>query len=236
MFFKFISRLLIKYLELPSSGNISTHTSSFKYFKQTLQVGDVLLVEGKQKFSSAIKYLTQSNWSHAALYLGNDVIIEADLKFGVIRANINKYKNYHTRICRPVNLKIQDIDLLTKYVQDRQGLTYDLKNIFDLARYLFPAPIVPNKWKRKVLEFGSHDSTKVICSSVIAQAFQAIRYPVLPLETCINGKKKLFVRHHSLFTPSDFDRSPYFQIIKPTIAAGFDYKNIDLNHQNETEA
>jgi hypothetical protein len=31
----------------------------------------VLLVDGTSRFSSAIKYLTQSTWSHAALYIGD---------------------------------------------------------------------------------------------------------------------------------------------------------------------
>ncbi len=35
-----------------------------------LQPGDVLLVEGQTRVSVAIKYLTQSTWSHAALYAG----------------------------------------------------------------------------------------------------------------------------------------------------------------------
>jgi len=34
------------------------------------------------------------------------------------------------------------------------------------------------------------------------------------------------IRHHSLFTPRDFDLSPYFATIKPTIESGFDYKSI----------
>ena len=36
-----------------------------------LQPGDVLLVEGNTRVSVAIKYLTQSTWSHSALYVGN---------------------------------------------------------------------------------------------------------------------------------------------------------------------
>ncbi|MEE8303926.1 MAG: lipo-like protein, partial [Candidatus Tectomicrobia bacterium] len=36
-----------------------------------LEPGDVLLVEGNQKISAAIKYLTQSTWSHSAFYVGN---------------------------------------------------------------------------------------------------------------------------------------------------------------------
>ena len=36
-----------------------------------LRPGDVLLIEGQTRVSVAIKYLTQSTWSHAALYAGN---------------------------------------------------------------------------------------------------------------------------------------------------------------------
>ncbi|HEY7458830.1 MAG TPA: lipo-like protein, partial [Xanthobacteraceae bacterium] len=30
----------------------------------------------------------------------------------------------------------------------------------------------------------------------------------------------------SLFAPRDFDISPYFAIVKPTIEAGFDYRKV----------
>jgi hypothetical protein len=35
-----------------------------------LEPADVLLVEGSSMISTAVKYLTQSTWSHAALYIG----------------------------------------------------------------------------------------------------------------------------------------------------------------------
>ena len=38
--------------------------------RYTLRPGDVLLVEGSSRISTAIKYLTQSTWSHAALFVG----------------------------------------------------------------------------------------------------------------------------------------------------------------------
>src|SRR6516162_8844122 len=38
--------------------------------RDTLRPGDVLLVEGKGRISGGIKYLTQSTWSHSALYVG----------------------------------------------------------------------------------------------------------------------------------------------------------------------
>ena len=34
----------------------------------------------------------------------------------------------------------------------------------------------------------------------------------------------LHIRHHSLYTPRDFDLSPYFRIVKPTLEYGFDYR------------
>ena len=34
----------------------------------------------------------------------------------------------------------------------------------------------------------------------------------------------MHIRHHSLFAPRDFDLSPYFEVIKPTVEHGFDYK------------
>jgi hypothetical protein len=36
----------------------------------------------------------------------------------------------------------------------------------------------------------------------------------------------MHIRHHSLYTPRDFDLSPYFQIVKPTLVYGFDYKSL----------
>ncbi|MCP9231169.1 MULTISPECIES: hypothetical protein [unclassified Mesorhizobium] len=32
--------------------------------------------------------------------------------------------------------------------------------------------------------------------------------------------------HHSLYTPRDFDLSPYFRIVKPTLEYGFDYRQM----------
>src|SRR5260221_288936 len=80
---------------------------------------------------------------------------------------------------------------------------------------------------------GSGDPTKAICSSMIAKAFQSVHYPILPAIVLQDlddparaqaRKELLIVRHYSLFAPRDFDVSPYFQIVKPTIESGFDPK------------
>ena len=84
-----------------------------------------------------------------------------------------------------------------------------------------------------MIALGSGDPTKAICSTLIAQAFEAIRYPVLPMVTyeisndtdCVDCVSEIHhIRHFSLYTPRDFDVSPYFEIVKPSLESGFDYR------------
>src|SRR6202521_5551928 len=79
-----------------------------------------------------------------------------------------------------------------------------------------------------MVALGSGVATKAICSTLIAQAFETVRYPILPKIELIQSRSMrreiLHIRHHSLYTPRDFDISPYFAIIKPTIEMGFNYK------------
>jgi hypothetical protein len=95
-----------------------------------------------------------------------------------------------------------------------------------MMRYLIPLPI-PQRWRRRMIAFGSGDPTKIICSALIAQAFDTVRYPILPKITRAGSKKArreiLHIRDSSLYMPRDFDISPYFDIVKPTIVQGFDY-------------
>lgn len=221
------------------------------FVARVIQPGDVLLVEGgRSKISSAIKYLTQSTWSHAALYVGpiggkTDeaghalTLVEAELGYGVIAAPLEKYASFNTRICRPVGLTPADRDALIAYALDHLGSDYDLRNVIDLVRYLLPNPPVPARFRRRMISLGSGQPTRVICSTLIAQAFEAIRYPILPkieqrAEYDSMGKERrrevLQIRHSSLFTPRDFDVSPFFRVVKPTIELGFDYTRLDWSN------
>ena len=44
----------------------------------------------------------------------------------------------------------------------------------------------------------------------------------------------LEIRHSSLYAPRDFDISPYFQLVKPTIENGFDYRRLAWAHLPHT--
>ncbi len=232
-----VGKLIASYLQKEVPGYEPFTPSDPEHLRGVIDQGDVLLVEGNSRVSGIIKYLTQSTWSHAALYVGPidgaeepdgepHVLIEANIGEGVTSAPLSKYFPYHTRLCRPVGLSFEDRNMVCRYAINRIGFGYDTKNILDLMRYLFPLPI-PQRWRRRMIAFGSGDPTKIICSALIAQAFDAVRYPILPKITRAGSRAArreiLHIRDSSLYMPRDFDISPYFEIVKPTIVQGFDY-------------
>ncbi len=245
---------IARYLTQPV-GEPQTATVGIDQLAAALMPGDVLLVEGDTRISGAIKYLTQSTWSHAALYVGARAeiplrnggvcdTVEADIEEGVRAMPLAEHARLHTRICRPVGLSPRDREKVIQFAIARIGHRYDLKNVFDLARYLVPLP-VPRRWRRRAIAFGSGDPTRAICSTLIAQAFQSVRYPILPKVTrerfgaadCNDCVREYYrIRHHSLFAPRDFDISPFFAIVKPTLAAAADYRSITWVEEGERPA
>ncbi|MBV1697177.1 MAG: lipo-like protein [Hyphomicrobiales bacterium] len=248
-----IGRLIARHLQTPVPGYEPFTPSDPEALRQSLQAGDVLLVEGNNRIAGVIKYLTQSTWSHSALYVGPiadrttedgepHVLIEANVGEGVVSAPLSKYHRFHTRICRPVGLTEADCAAVCTYAVERIGFAYDLKNIIDLMRYLFPLP-VPQRWRRRLIALGSGDPSRLICSALIADAFRAVHYPILPKVATTRSRQALEqileIRHSSLYCPRDFDISPYFNVVKPTVARGFDYKALhwaDLPPGLEPEA
>jgi len=245
-----IGKRLAVYLSKELEINGTAPPSNPLHLQATLRPGDVLLVEGNTRISAAIKYLTQSTWSHAALYVGmnfspdapeDHCLIDADTVHGVRSIGLDRFVNLHTRICRPIGLSEQECTEVAKAAIDKIGYQYDLRNMFDLARYLFPTPPVPTRFRRQLLSLGSGDPTRAICSTLIAQAFESIHYPIIALKqknSVLSANENNFLpqpfqpqqfkpKHHSLLTPRDFDVSPYFAIIKPTVECGFDFHNLE---------
>jgi hypothetical protein len=241
-----VAEYLSKPVGKPGGSNADAHLVA-----AALQPGDVLLVEGNTRMSAAVKYLTQSMWSHAALFVGRraelppldseaTTLVEADVLDGVRAVPLSRYSNFRVRICRPVSLTAEDRERLIQFVLQRLGHHYDLKNVLDLARFLFPVPL-PSRLRRRMIAFGSGDPTRAICSTLIAQAFGAVRYPILPIITRkhdgnpgrADQVRELWrIRHHSLYAPRDFDISPFFEVVKPRIANAFDYRHAPWSEGN----
>ena len=252
--FQALGRRIAGYLTKPVKGFMPLTTGNADAFVRTLRPGDIVLVEGNTRIATAIKYLTQSTWSHATLYVGPiagcsapdgeaHVMIEADLDEGVISIPVSKYSAAHTRICRPVGVSLADIDQVSRFAIARIGYAYDLTNFMDLFRYFLPLPPVPSYLRRRLLAFGAGSPTRAICSTLIAEAYHAIGYPILPAigiaeaeaaargddtPTAVRNREILHIQHHSLFAPRDFDISPYFTIVKPTLETGFDFHRFEL--------
>ncbi len=241
--------------------------------RRHIRKGDVLLIEGNERISQCIKYLTQSSWSHSALYVGdeylrrnpqlkaeliaefaddaNHLIIEALVDDGVIVAPLSKYRNFNLRVCRPFRLSNDDLAEVLDEALRSVGDKYDVRNVIDLARYFLPVSLVPDRFRRQALQFGSGEPTRVICSSLIAGCFARVKFPIVPkyellpdgsaVETRKSrrlwpiGSKtsqqlygRLRMVSPTLVTPRDFDLSPYFEIIKFNLIEGmrFDYHKI----------
>jgi Orthopoxvirus protein of unknown function (DUF830). len=241
-----IGRLLGRVLERDKPDSQPVVAQDHAALTASIRVGDVLLVEGRAKVSTAIKYLTQSTWSHAAVCVqdlrsgtGEVLLVEVTIQEGAHQVPLAKYALFNTRLCRAAGLSDEEREAVAAFMRERICLTYDLRNIVDLARYLFPTPPVPVRWRRQLLSLGSGDPTRAICSSLVAQAFQSVGYPILPEIEMLretSGRPLGTVwrqRHATLIVPRDFDLSPYFAVVKPTIQRGFDHRRIPWAPQDE---
>ena len=197
-----VIELVLRLLTKPLKQYVLKIPNDLANLERYIRKGDVVLVEGNERISEVIKYLTQSSWSHAALYVGDEalkrdpalakrmldefgddakhLLVEALVDRGVVLTPLSKYRDFNIRICRPYNLARDDVRQVVDEALGNVGNTYDLKNIFDLARYFLPVTLVPRRFRRNALRFGSGQPTYVICSSMIADCFHRVKFPVVP--------------------------------------------------------
>jgi hypothetical protein len=263
----FAVRLLTK----PLRGYTLFIPNDIGNLKRFVHKGDVILVEGAERISQVIKYMTQSSWSHAALYVGDEplkrdpelkkkliaefgddadaLIVEALVESGVVYSPISKYRDFNLRVCRPFNLANGDLKHVADEAMRAVGGGYDMRNVIDLFRYFLPVTLVPQRFRRKALQFGSGEPTRVICSGMIAGCFERVKFPIVPsfeefpVDSSLahpTGLRRLISRPDArrygvlrrvsptLITPRDFDLSPYFEIVKFNVIEDlkFDYRKI----------
>jgi len=237
-FTNWLFNLINHYLTKEKSKSPS-YLCDFDRICHETRLADVLLIEGKNRISRAIQRITHSPWTHAVLYIGRlhniedphlrenihrhyqgklneQLIIESIIGKGTIISPITLYKNDHIRICRPTGLSYQDAQQVIAQAINSLGRQYNLRQVFDLARFLLKSRFLPMRWRSSLFEITkSNQASRDICSAVIADAFASIKFPILPLIRETQQKKlEIIPRNIKLFTPSDFDYSPYFDIIK----------------------
>ena len=237
-----IATWLIRYLTEELPGYQRRVPNDLPRMVETMEPCDILLVEGNSRISQMIMYLTQSSWSHAAIFIGDallrwggphadealarygeeaaSLLVESDMINGVTVRPLSKYQDRNVRICRPHGLLLEDRDRVLSVVLSHLGVQYDRRNIFDLARYLTPFHLLPRKFRRRPFYFGSSGSREVICSALIAKAFYKASYPIQPMIRVPDpvagnpSRTRIMARHPSYIMPRDFDLSPNFEVLK----------------------
>jgi permuted papain-like amidase YaeF/Yiix C92 family enzyme len=192
-------------LTRPLRGYEQRIPNNLSALKSTLRKGDVFLVEGDQRVSQVIRYLTQSSWSHCAMYIGDELwryqpaiadrllaehgeearhmVIEALDGTGVVCSPIAKYARHNVRVCRPRGLRREDLDRLIDELVRQLGRPYSVRHIVSLARYFFPVSLIPRRFRRAALHYKSDANQTLVCSTMLARAFAHVGYPVLPRVT-----------------------------------------------------
>ncbi|MCW8397188.1 YiiX/YebB-like N1pC/P60 family cysteine hydrolase [Legionella sp. PATHC038] len=236
----FINFILLKFYQfLSKEDNVTkrTYLYDFAQFTQEIKPGDVLLVESHTRMGNIIRLISESTWTHAALYIGrleeitnpslreivqknspnltsDQLIIESVLGEGTRISCVDEYKNDHIRILRPSLLLPEDKEKVIAAAIHKIGKYYSLRHLFDLARFIFPWSFFPRKWRSSLFQHNMLQPTEDICSSMIAHVFQSVNYPILPLIKKDKTGYALIHRNPRLYTPSDFDLSPFFDVIK----------------------
>ncbi len=216
----------------PPSDEVSSY--DYERMRYELRPGDVLLIEGRSHVSKVIRTITQSPWTHAALYIGrfHDIddnhlkkiiaghlkkrenvrlVIEAVLGKGTIVTPLSFYRYSHIRICRPTGLSPEDAQLVIAYAVRALGSPYSVRKILDLARFLLPWSILPRRWASSLFHTSTGEIESGICSSLIAEAFASVQFPILPLLKPEEEGLRVIKRNPHLYTPKDFDYSPWFE-------------------------
>ncbi|MSP53848.1 MAG: hypothetical protein EXR81_06340 [Gammaproteobacteria bacterium] len=257
-FYKKIRHKLVAWL-IVNNKPLNADLFDFTRLKDEVEICDVLLVEGRSRVAQIIKVLSQSPWSHSVLNIGHlenikmpeirtfvekfvqpedrdkHLILEALFDQGIVLKPIDKYRGEHLRICRPTGLFPGDAQKVLTSSLKNLGKQYNTRQIFDLLRFLLPVTILPRRWLSTLFEYQEGSRTEEICSSMLVDAFNTVGFPVRPIIKMMpDNQIELIRRNPLLYTPSDFDYSPYFNIIKYPIygSAGKGYYH-DLNWNRE---
>ncbi len=239
---KWIFDKICDYLMSDSGDPSHEYLCDFDRICHEIIPGDVLLIEGTNRVSNIIKNIIHSPWTHSALYVGRlhsiedpqirellrrhyhgsaqkQLIVETIVGKGTEVHPIERYQHHHIRICRPAGIAHSDAQRVINFAIKRLGRTYNVRHILDLARFMLAGRwYIPRRWKSSLFTENPTPVAKDICSAMMAEAFMSVNFPILPLirKTKIKEKDEVEFIHRNpkLFTPSDFDYSPFFSIIK----------------------
>jgi hypothetical protein len=219
-----------RFLNQPVGFYEQHHPNDFERLRREIRPGDVLLVEGHQRVSLLIKYLTHSSWSHTALYVGDELVRregplrdlavehfgdEADhmvveaLMEGVVASPLAKYADHNLRVCRPHRLRSEHLRKVVQGAVGAIGWRYDLRNVVELALHLIGLSLLPVRFRDRVLRSGRGPANTAICTSLLGGLFHEVGFPVLPSITHPSGPGAPARSRRSILRVFGRRREPY---------------------------
>jgi Permuted papain-like amidase enzyme, YaeF/YiiX, C92 family len=182
----------------------------------TLRPGDVLLTQGNTRMAALVRHITGSPWSHVSMYVGPRedgpdprCIVEADIAAGVSAIPLSELKGLNVRILRPAFLRDADRHRLADWVVSRIGDEYDVAHAWALARRLLR--VSSTSRRPPAPSATAQGAARFICSSLLAQAFLLVGYPIVPAQL---GVRAAGIADHRYVTPRDFESAAMFEVVR----------------------
>ena len=156
------------------------------------------------------------------------VLVEAELGVGVTRLRC-RISRFHTRVCRPVGLTRT---IAGRFAPTRSTHRPRLRPEEHHRPDALPdadagsAALAPPRARARL---GRPDAHHLLGADRAGVRIRALSDPAArrhSTESRVARRELLEIRHHSLYAPRDFDISPYFSVVKPTIENGFEYKRL----------
>jgi hypothetical protein len=213
---------LALYLAQPIKHYSPATTADPQSLSAILFPGDVLLTDGNTRVAALVKRITRSTWSHVSMYVGPLeegpdplCIVEADIAAGVRSVRLSELKGLHVRVLRPTGLNELDRRRLADWVVSRIGGEYDLAHAWALVGKLLRLPLASRLPVPPTTMAQS--ATRFVCSTLVAQAFVLVGYPITPVQI---GVRHPGAADHRYVTPRDFESASVFEVVRPTGSTG----------------
>lgn len=137
-----------------------------------LHPADIVLVAGKGWLSKSIMFLTNSKWSHAALYVGGgrQAVLEA-VDDGVEENPFVTTAKGHTRVAirRLPGLTVQQAEAIKTEAYKRLNKPYDFVQLVTLGVYEVARKYLGVRWSALV----KNSKRAMICSELVEVAYGA---------------------------------------------------------------
>lgn len=134
-----------------------------------MKAGDIILVKGKNPISLLVRFFTNSVYSHVALAISENYVLEIDATY-TLQIRKNNYTCYDVyRLKR--ELLPSELSTLLRYAHSLIGKKYDFMRIFSLV---FELSL--HLRGKKIFD----DSNKLICSDLIDSSYKQINVDLIP--------------------------------------------------------